>query len=150
MKKESFYEAGLKFSCKRCSACCRYEAGFVFLSETDIDNLVKALKIDKNSVLNTYCRTVTDWEGAKVLSLKEKSNNDCILWDEGCTVYDFRPLQCTAYPFWESILASKEAWQTAASACPGINSGRLFTKDVISGFLKARAREPVMSGLTEV
>ena len=144
MEKTHFYESGLNFSCKRCSACCRYEPGFVFLSEEDLKKLSNALKLDRKSLLAVYCRWVTDWKGDEALSLKEKSNKDCILWDDGCTVYDVRPFQCVSFPFWESILASREAWKNAGSGCPGIGSGALHTKETINEFKKLRDRQPVI------
>jgi len=145
MKNSSFYASGLRFSCKRCSACCRYESGFVFLSEEDLKKLMTALKLDRKSVLSIYCRWVTNWKGDETLSLKEKSNKDCILWDRGCTVYDARPLQCVTFPFWESVLASEEAWKIAASGCPGINSGQHHTEETISRHLKSRDSQPVIN-----
>jgi len=144
MKNTCFFASGLHFSCKRCSACCRYEAGFVFLSEEDLEKLSRALNLDKNKVMAVYCRWVTDWKGDETLSLKEKSNKDCILWDNGCTVYSARPLQCVAFPFWESILASKEAWKATASGCPGMDCGQLHTEKSINRFLKARASQPII------
>jgi len=139
-----FYASGLKFSCKRCSSCCRYDAGFVFLSEKDLEKLISALKMDRNSFLKTYCRWVTDWNGKEVLSLKEKSNKDCILWDSGCTVYASRPLQCVSFPFWESIVSSPQAWEIAATGCPGINSGALHSASEIGEYVKMRSDEPVI------
>ncbi|MCL2410830.1 MAG: YkgJ family cysteine cluster protein [Treponema sp.] len=144
MENQTFYVSGLNFSCKRCSACCRHDSGFVFLSENDLENLTIALEMDKDSLLKVYCRWVTDWKGDTVLSLKEKSNKDCILWDDGCTVYEKRPLQCITFPFWESIISSSEVWEITASDCAGINSGKLHTPLEISGFLKARADNPII------
>ncbi|MCL2440336.1 MAG: YkgJ family cysteine cluster protein [Treponema sp.] len=135
MEKTPFYANGLNFSCKRCSACCRHDSGFVFISEKDMENLESALKMDKKSVIDMYCRWVTDWQGDKALSLKEKHNKDCILWDNGCTVYDNRPRQCITFPFWESVLMSQESWEIAATGCPGINNGQLHTKDMIGKYL---------------
>ena len=91
---KQFFSSGLKFSCKRCSACCRYDSGFVYLSENDVEKLTLLLKINRNSFLSEFCRWVKDWKGEDVLSLKEKPNKDCILWEAGCTVYDARPVQC--------------------------------------------------------
>jgi len=87
--------------------------------------------MNRDSFISAYCRWVTDWRGDKVLSLREKSNKDCILWDGGCTVYSARPLQCVTFPFWESILSSAGAWEIAAQSCPGMNSGELHTQDEI-------------------
>ena len=139
-----FYASGLKFSCKRCSSCCRYDSGYVFLTQNDMDKLMTELKMDKNSFINTYCRWVADMNGKVSLSLKEKSNKDCILWDSGCIVYLNRPLQCSAFPFWESILNSSKSWEIAATGCPGINSGKLHSEREITEYLKTRAAEPVI------
>jgi len=145
MEKELFYADGLRFSCKRCSSCCRYDSGFVFLSQKDINKLSSALKIDATGVISAFCRWVTDKNGGKVLSLKEKSNNDCILWDYGCTVYQARPLQCVTFPFWETIIASEQCWQIAAGGCPGMNSGELHTKEEIDKICASRSCETLIS-----
>jgi len=145
MEKEPFYANGLKFSCRRCSSCCRHDPGFVFLSEKDLKNLVTALKMDKEGFLKTYCRWVTDWKGEEVLSLKEKSNKDCILWDNGCTVYDARPLQCITFPFWESIVLLEKNWEIASEGCPGINNGEIHTKETVVRNIQLRASEPIIN-----
>jgi len=145
MEKKLFYADGLKFSCKRCSSCCRYDSGFVFLSQKDVNKLSSTLKIDVNGLINVYCRWVTGINGEQVLSLKEKSNNDCILWDSGCTVYQSRPIQCVTFPFWESIIASKQCWEIASSGCPGINSGELHTKEEIDKICASRSSQTVIS-----
>jgi len=147
MEKKPFYADGLKFSCKRCSSCCRYDSGFVFLSEKDLENLTSTLKMDRNSFIKTYCRWVNDWKGDEVLSLKEKSNKDCILWDNGCIAYEGRPLQCITYPFWESIISSVQSWEIAAASCPGINTGALHTEISIGHDIELRASQPIINRL---
>ena len=69
----------------------------------------------------------------KRLSLLEKPNGDCILWEsgEGCTVYPARPEQCRTFPFWPENIRSRAAWQRVAERCPGIGRGRLYDKDEI-------------------
>jgi len=145
MKGMPFYDSGLKFSCKRCSSCCRYDSGFVFLSEKDLEKMTEELKTDRNSFIKMYCRWVKDWDGKEVLSLKEKSSKDCILWDQSCVVYSARPLQCRAFPFWENIMASAESWETAASGCPGINNGEFHTRKKIEEQIRMRTSEPIIN-----
>ena len=145
MEKTPFYASGLKFSCKRCSACCRYDSGFVYLSENDLERLLAAMKMDKSEFIQVYCRWVSaGWNDGEVLSLREKSNKDCILWDNGCKVYMSRPLQCSTFPFWENILSSSESWEIAATGCPGINSGDLHTKSAITETLNLRSCAPII------
>jgi Fe-S-cluster containining protein len=139
-----FYTGGLNFTCKRCSSCCRYDSGFVFLSENDMEKLIAQLKMDRNAFIKKYCRWVTDVNGNEVLSLMEKPNKDCILWDSACTVYSARPVQCMTFPFWKSILSSAEAWAVAASGCPGMNSGETHSGKTIGEYLKMRTAEPII------
>jgi Fe-S-cluster containining protein len=125
MGKSQFYTGGLKFSCKRCSACCRHEPGFVFLSEKDLELLSEKMKMDKLKFIKKYCRWGVQYPADNdilSLSLKEKANLDCIFWETGCTVYDARPLQCRTYPFWQPIVSSKQNWEMTSVVCPGINN----------------------------
>jgi Fe-S-cluster containining protein len=148
MTNTPFYASGLKFSCTRCSSCCRYDAGFVFLSEQDLEKLALRLGMDRESFSKTYCRWVMNWQGTDVLSLKEKSNKDCIFWDNGCSVYQARPLQCRAFPFWDSIVTSEQSWEIAASGCPGMNSGITHSGGEINEYIKLRIKEPVINKKT--
>lgn len=141
---QPFYKDGLKFECQRCSACCRYEHGYVFLSETDIKNLLKILKIKKKKFISDYC-TKVDVGGVFRLSLKEKSNYDCIFWENGgCRVYEGRPLQCRSFPFWASNMRSEEEWDSLAGSCPGINKGKLHSREEIEEWLYLRRLEKLV------
>ncbi|GHV46874.1 zinc/iron-chelating domain-containing protein [Spirochaetia bacterium] len=152
MVQQPFYAEGLRFSCARCSACCRYESGYVFLSEKDLDLLAAVQNMGKAELIKTYCRWVAFGGGIEYLSLKEKTGYDCIFWQEGCTVYDGRPLQCRNFPFWDSIMVSAEAWNMAKSGCPGMGKGVLHSMAQIEACLEERLAEPVLtrSGKTEV
>ena len=73
------------------------------------------------------------FEGKTVLSLIEKKNYDCILWENGCSLYEHRPSQCRTYPFWAWIVKDKETWDDVATECPGMRAtdGRLWTYEEI-------------------
>jgi Fe-S-cluster containining protein len=149
MPEEPFYAKGLRFSCTRCSACCRYDPGFVLLSEKDADVLAAQLEMGYTDFVETYCRWIPmeraggDAEtGREQLSLKERSNNDCIFWDRGCSVYESRPLQCRTFPFWESILASSDRWE--GLDCPGRGKGTLHTVQYIESCLTQQMAAPVI------
>ncbi|MDR2393494.1 MAG: YkgJ family cysteine cluster protein [Treponema sp.] len=143
--KEPFYGDGLRFSCTRCSACCRYESGFVFLSKKDVFILAAALQMEYNKVIETYCRWVPGTMRAEWLSLKETAEYDCIFWKDGCSVYEGRPIQCRTFPFWSSILVSPDAWSRTAVFCPGMGSGRLYTKDEIELWVSRQRAESLIS-----
>jgi Fe-S-cluster containining protein len=113
----------------------------VFLSEKDIELLMTRLQMDYAGFVKTWCRWVPRQQG-ECLSLKEKSNYDCIFWDGGCTMYHVRPLQCRTFPFWEQIVESANAWETAGAGCPGINTGVLHTREAINACIAMRAAQP--------
>jgi Fe-S-cluster containining protein len=142
MPGKTFYEDGLRFECTRCSKCCRHTPGYVFLSEEDIGPLLSALNLSRHDFLRLYCRHVRIGPAHR-LSLKEKPNVDCILWEGGgCSVYAARPLQCRSFPFWSSCLSSADEWELHARQCPGMGKGRLHSREEIEGWLAQRLREP--------
>jgi hypothetical protein len=141
---DEFYAEGVRFSCTRCSACCRGEPGYVFLARGDIARLLARLGLDFKSFFHDYCSLVDEGNGM-ALSLREvkreNGSNDCVLWGaEGCKVYEDRPIQCSTYPFWSSIMESRASWQREARACPGIDSGKMISKAYIEERLLERRR----------
>ena len=93
-------------------------------------------------IMEKFCRWVTVPGGGKQLSLKEKPGFDCIFWQNGCTVYQYRPLQCRTFPFWESILGSQEAWENLS--CKGAGKGSLHSREYIENCLTQRKAEPIL------
>ena len=147
---EPFYEKGLNFSCKRCSACCGSAPGFVYLSKRDLLALCKTLNMEIEPFVEKYCRWADYYGGATVLALKEKKNYDCILWENECSAYEGRPVQCYTYPFWTWMIADKQTWDECAADCPGMNSGKLWTKEEIERNSKEYSQnEPITKEETE-
>jgi len=148
MDKTPFYSGGLRFSCARCSACCRYESGYVYLSENDLSRLANEFKMSYTEFIEVWCRWIPFTGGkerlSERLSLKEKSNFDCIFWKNRCTVYHVRPLQCRTFPFWDYTVCSNEAWNNAGKNCPGINSGALHSVEEIEGCLRSMEEELII------
>ncbi len=139
-----FYKEGLRFECKRCSSCCRFDPGYVFLSYRDLDRLVEAGGVERKEFLQLYCRAVY-MNGVYRLSLKEKKNFDCIFWEDGgCRLYEARPLQCRSFPFWSDYIKKQGAWMKLEASCPGINHGPIHSKEEIEGWVKLREKEPLM------
>ena len=154
LPKSPFYADGLRFSCIRCSACCRFESGFVFLSGKDAYLLETSLNMGHKEFTETFCRWVPSINGTEMLSLKEKSNLDCIFWNRegsggGCSVYESRPLQCRAFPFWSSVVSSRENWEMIQADCPGMGNGVLHSGDSIEKWLALRENEPIIERVTE-
>ena len=130
-----FYQNGLNFQCQRCSHCCKDEPGFVYLSKNDLQNLLACYNLTQEEFIKKYCRFVPYYDGSEVLCLQEKENYECILWENGCTAYKGRPIQCSTYPFWSYILKNESTWNEEAKECPGINKGNKVSFDEI---LKAK------------
>jgi len=137
-----FYAKGLQFSCQRCSSCCRHDPGFVNLSEQDLSKLCDWASLSRENFISKYCRWVDRSDGYAYLCLLEKSNYDCILWDEGCVAYESRPFQCVSYPFWPSLVRDEDWWKANAQDCPGVGKGKKFSKEEIDDFLTKRKSEP--------
>ena len=130
----------------------------MFLSEIDASSLGAALNMGYKEFTETYCRWVP-WfpegsgeNGTERLSLREKSNYDCIFWinERGCSVYETRPLQCRAFPFWSSTVNSEESWEMTAADCPGIGRGPLYSPNSIEKWLALRQNEPIIERVSKL
>jgi Fe-S-cluster containining protein len=105
--------------------------------------------------VETYCRWTPFAADTEQLSLREKANYDCVFWNEGCSVYEERPLQCRTFPFWSFAMTSRSAWEALGvneaqggdpeSGCPGINRGELHAREYIDACIARRKAEPVMT-----
>ena len=145
-----WYEQGLRFTCTTCGNCCTGGPGFVWLADDEVDRLAGHLGIGREDMLRRYCREVSGR-----ISLREKrgvgGTYDCVFLTEVkpprtsrsgeaivqakrvCGVYPARPLQCRTWPFWPENLDSPEAWQVETRKCPGMNTGRHYTRRQVEG-----------------
>lgn len=122
----SFYEEGLKFSCKECGWCCSFPGGAVYCTNKEFKAIADHLNMDLNKFMFEYTCIVDDFP-----SLSSREDGPCIFYDKGCKIYEVRPLQCRLYPFWTEVVKSKHRWQEEAKNCKGINKGELHSKEVI-------------------
>lgn len=146
-------EEEIKFSCRQCSWCCRFEGGVVRLSKEDLENLCAWSNLTEDQFKKVYCRTAEDDSGNRWLILKTLQNGDCIFWKKdlcdgkgGCECYSARPVQCSTFPFWTDILKDRESWNREALHCPGINFGKTHTAEETAAELeKYKKRIPLKS-----
>lgn len=131
MNDEKFYKNGLNFECQRCSFCCGHSPGFVYLSKRDLMSLCDFFKMPVKDFVQKYCRWADYYYGTQVLALLEKKNYDCILWENGCSAYEARPVQCSTYPFWDWMLKEKDVWEECSRECPGMNCGKTWAFEEI-------------------
>lgn len=127
-----WYADGLRFSCTACGHCCRV-AGHVWVDAREIRAIARFLELTLDRFGRRFLRRV----GSR-LSLVERPNHDCVFWDEGCTIYSVRPRQCRTFPFWQESIASAAAWHETASACEGVNTGRLYSLSEIEALRSGR------------
>ena len=130
---DPWYQSGLRFTCTRCGHCCTGEPGFVWVDDADLAAIAEHLGETVEAVRGLYSRWTT-----RGRTLREKANGDCVFYDRkaGCTVYPARPPQCRTWPFWESNVASLEAWQRTRDVCPGSGRGELIPAEEITRRLK--------------
>ncbi len=144
MTADCFYKDGLNFECQRCSFCCGHSPGFVYLSKRDLLALCGHFNMKIADFVQKYCRWVDYYHGKTVLALLEKKNYDCILWENGCSAYSSRPIQCSTYPFWSWMVSDRKTWNDCASECPGMNRGRLWSfKEIEENRRKYTANTPI-------
>ena len=137
-----FYDNGLRFQCQMCRYCCSSEPGYVYLSDKEIEEEAAYLGLPREEFIKKYCRYV-DCGEYSLVSLQETADYDCIfLTDNGCRVYEKRPLQCRTYPFWKGIADNKEAWEKEMESCPGIGKGRLYSNKEVHEIMKSGNSEP--------
>ena len=55
-----------------------------------------------------------------------RGQEQCVfLTAEGCSIHPVKPTQCRTYPFWPTLVESREVWRMEADFCPGIGKGEL-------------------------
>lgn len=129
MSKEPWYKDGLQFTCTQCGDCCTGDPGVVWVNEEELAALAAHLGKSVGEVKLEHTRLF-----ANRLSLKEFPNGDCTFLDpttRKCRVYPVRPRQCKTWPFWNSNIATPEAWEEAKRVCPGTGQGNFVSLDEI-------------------
>lgn len=114
---ERWYADGLRFECTGCGRCCTKSDGYVWTSEAEIFALAAYLGMEVNDFGRRYLRRFEDR-----YALVDGPGGDCVfLRGKTCSIYDYRPTQCRAFPWWPVNLKSPEAWKEAAASCEGIS-----------------------------
>lgn len=128
-----WYADGLRFECTGCGRCCTGGDGYAWVSVAEIRALAGHLGLEVDEFGRRYLRRV-DGRYALVDTL----DGDCVfLRGKSCTVYEKRPAQCRAFPWWPANLRSAAAWKRAAASCEGISEvAPLVVADVIDQGLR--------------
>jgi len=125
-----WYRDGLRFACTRCGHCCGGSAGTVRVGDAEIAALARRSQLGDAEFRAAYTRSLRRGD----VSLRERRDGTCIFYDaqRGCTVYEDRPRQCRTWPFWGSVVHSRERWDEQARGCPGMGRGALHTAERIA------------------
>ena len=129
-----WFKDGLRFECTRCGACCTGEPGYVWVSDEELQAIAEFLDEPLEEVRAQYAK-----QARRGRTLREKANGDCVFYDfegGGCKIYPVRPTQCRTWPFWESNVHSRKAWNETMEVCPGAGQGDLITVDEILARVK--------------
>ena len=113
---------GVKFSCQTgCGKCCDEPGGIVYLSRHDAKRISSSMDMSVDDWLARDCKQTYD--GRYILKSR-KSDGICIyLSDEKtCNIYQNRPQQCAAYPWWSENLATDRSWQQTKLESQGLTA----------------------------
>ena len=129
MDEKPWFADGLRFECTGCGDCCTGAPGYVWVTRDEIVELAQHLGMEQSAFEQKFVRKV----GVRK-SLIEYANGDCVFFDgrtRKCSVYEARPQQCRTWPFWQSNVATPEAWQQTCEVCPGSGRGKLHSAERI-------------------
>jgi uncharacterized protein len=123
----------VRFECQSdCFKCC-VKPGIVHFDREDIRHAADFLQISPAEFKKTYL--LCD-EGEWVLEVGEESGSCTFLTDQGCSIHEGKPKQCSSYPFWRENMDSKSMWRLVGGFCPGIDIGPMVPLEAIKFFLK--------------
>ncbi len=125
-----FFDAGIRFECQRCGACCTGDPGVIRVNGQEILLLADFLKISPSELTRLHLRPI---DGG--FSIVEEADGRCRFFDEGCQIYPVRPFQCRTFPFWFNLMRSSKQWQQVLKSCPGIGSGESYSRERILDIL---------------
>lgn len=129
-----FFDAGIRFECQRCGACCTGDPGVVRINNQEIQSVADFLEMLPSELIRLHLRPI---DGG--FSIVEEADGRCRFFDQGCLIYPVRPFQCRTFPFWFNLMRSSRQWQQVLKECPGIGFGELYTRerilDILSQYL---------------
>ena len=118
-----WYADGLRFTCTQCGNCCTGPAGAVWFTPEEGRRIAEALGITEEAFYAQHAHRI---DGQWSLTEHETEHGyDCVFLDRTsvpgkaiCSLYDARPAQCRAWPFWPENLTSEQAWEVVKRETP--------------------------------
>jgi uncharacterized protein len=129
---EKFWEKGIRFECQGTGRCCtsRGSYGYVYLTLEDRRRLAGHFALSTSVFTRRYCDK-TDGH----FHLKDFRETCRFLNGKSCSIYEARPTQCRTWPFWPENMNSRTWSSEIKTFCPGVDRGRLYTKEEIKTIL---------------
>ncbi len=114
---DPWYQEGLHFECTGCGQCCTGAPGYIWVNDDEIRSIATHLNLELQEFADRYLRKI---DGR--FSLREDPTNfDCaFLIDNKCSIYSHRPTQCRTFPWWPTLLKTRQDWEEASHRCEGI------------------------------
>ena len=120
VNKQPWYSHGVRFECQpECGKCCDQPGGVVFLAPHDAKRLAEHHQMSVDDWLDRDCRR--SHNGRYVLRSRP-GDAVCIYLNEDktCQVYESKPDQCSAFPWWNENMVSNRSWHKTVQLCPGL------------------------------
>lgn len=113
---------GVRFTCQPgCIKCCQMD-GHVNLSEADLRNAARFLRMTPEEFERRYV-----YRTRHRIRLRKPPGKQCHFLEEGgCGIHPAKPTQCRLFPFWPELVEHKKEWQKTAKWCPGMGKGPLI------------------------
>src|SRR5690606_17308169 len=106
-------ERGLRFRCTSCGNCCSGAPGYVGFTDAEAEAIARRLGISVERFLAEYVHRTP--RGRSIRDVPSKGY-DCVFLDRTsvpgkalCSIYEVRPEQCRTWPFWGSVVKSRDA-----------------------------------------
>ncbi|NPA10919.1 MAG: YkgJ family cysteine cluster protein [Epsilonproteobacteria bacterium] len=118
IEKDGFAFKFKEEACRECEGnCCIGESGYIWVSPDEIRAIADYLNMDTEEFMDLYLK-----KAGYRYSLKEepyKNGYKCVFFENGCKIYDVRPMQCRTFPFWDYFKDEKNI-NLLIKECPGV------------------------------
>jgi len=134
-----FFDKGLMFSCQKCGRCCTGDPGIVHLTKREAKKIAISLETNIEEMICNELLIYLD--GYRLY--ENPITGACVFLNDqnGCRIYEDRPLQCKTWPWWIENLRSPKAWQKIKRICPGIGKGKVYSRDELLDLLTLSSKE---------
>tara|TARA_Y100000310_G_C20652122_1_gene800000 strand:- start:183 stop:800 length:618 start_codon:yes stop_codon:yes gene_type:complete len=113
----------LKFKCKQCGKCC--DTTIIHLYPFDIKNICEAKSLTTKQFHQQH--SIFKLDEDKIPRCILKNRPKCPFKDNGCTIYDKRPIRCRLYPLGRVYQDNEIIHVISEKISPGFNTGHKQT-----------------------